>query len=114
MKTRQANDSGKRVLVTGAAKGIGAAIVRLCLEARHQVVAVDIDESGLSQLRAQLPGIEIARLDVTLADPDLYTRDSAKAQRLVLERGQKAKALAEAEEAWLAATEAFEAAEAAA
>jgi len=64
MKTRQANDSGKRVLVTGAAKGIGAAIVRLCLEARHQVVAVDIDESGLSQLRAQLPGIEIARLDV--------------------------------------------------
>ncbi|MGB5695224.1 MAG: SDR family NAD(P)-dependent oxidoreductase [Polyangiales bacterium] len=64
MKTRAANDSGKRVLVTGAAKGIGAAIVRLCLEARHQVVAVDIDESGLSQLRTELPGIEIARLDV--------------------------------------------------
>ncbi len=67
-----------------------------------------------AEKRMETLAAEIARLDVTLADPDLYTRDSAKAQRLVLERGQKAKALAEAEEAWLAATEAFEAAEAAA
>ena len=53
-----------RVFVTGAAKGIGAAIARLCLGEGHQVVAADIDEAGLSTLRAQLPGIEIARLDV--------------------------------------------------
>ncbi|MEZ5816367.1 MAG: ABC-F family ATP-binding cassette domain-containing protein [Hyphomicrobiaceae bacterium] len=55
---------------------------------------------------------EIAKLDSALADPDLYARDAAKAQRFVVERGQKAKALAAAEEAWLAATEALEAASA--
>jgi short-subunit dehydrogenase len=54
----------KRVLVTGAAKGIGAAIARLCVEAGHAVVALDIDEQGLAQLRGSLPGIDTARLDV--------------------------------------------------
>jgi short-subunit dehydrogenase len=54
----------KRVLVTGAAKGIGAAIAKLCVEAGHAVVAVDIDEEGLAALRASLPGIDTALLDV--------------------------------------------------
>jgi ATP-binding cassette subfamily F protein 3 len=54
---------------------------------------------------------EIAAIDAALADPALYARDAAKAQRLVLDRGLKAKSLAEAEEAWLKATEALEAAE---
>ncbi len=65
-----------------------------------------------TEKRMEVLAAEITKLDAALADPDLYTRDPAKAQRLVVERGQKAKALAEAEEAWLAATEAFEAAEA--
>lgn len=56
---------------------------------------------------------EIEELDKALADTELYVRDAAKAQKLVQERGFKAKALVEAEEVWLAATEAFEAAEAA-
>jgi ATP-binding cassette subfamily F protein 3 len=43
-----------------------------------------------------------------LADPDLYTRDPQKAQRLSLERGQRAKELEAAEEAWLVAGEAYE------
>ena len=50
--------------MTGAAKGIGAAIVRLCVETGHRVVAVDIDQEGLSELREELPGIETAVLDV--------------------------------------------------
>jgi 3-oxoacyl-[acyl-carrier protein] reductase len=54
----------KRAFVTGAANGIGAAIVRLCVEAGHRVVAVDIDQEGLSRLREALPGIETAVLDV--------------------------------------------------
>ena len=58
------NEAPKRALVTGAAKGIGAAIVRRCVETGHQVVAVDIDREGLSKLRAELPGIETAVLDV--------------------------------------------------
>jgi short-subunit dehydrogenase len=64
MSARPANQGPKRVLVTGAAKGIGAAIVRLCVEAGHRVVAVDIDQEGLSRLRRELPGIETATLDV--------------------------------------------------
>ena len=56
---------------------------------------------------------EIARLDQDLGDAGLYARDPGRAQKLSLERGRKAKQLAEAEESWLAATEALEAAEAA-
>ena len=50
---------------------------------------------------------ELAKLDDQLASPDLYA-DSAKASRVSLERGQTAKKLAEAEEAWLVATAAYE------
>lgn len=70
----------KRVLVTGAANGIGAAIARLCLEAGHRVVAVDVDEVGLSKLGQALPGIDTAILDVrdlaawTRVIEDLETR----------------------------------------
>jgi len=34
---------GKSVIVTGAARGIGTAIVRACVDEGAQVVAVDID-----------------------------------------------------------------------
>lgn len=54
----------KRVLVTGAAKGIGAAIARLCAEAGYGVVAVDVDEERLAKLRGELPQIETDVLDV--------------------------------------------------
>ena len=64
MSKRTADGRPKRVLVTGAAKGIGAAIVRLCVDAGHQVIAVDIDREGLSREREELPGIETAILDV--------------------------------------------------
>ena len=64
MRARATNEGAKRVLVTGAANGIGAAIVRFGVGAGHRVVAVDIDRSGLSRLREELPGIESAVLDV--------------------------------------------------
>ena len=54
----------KRVLVTGAANGIGAAIARLCVRAGHRVVAVDIDEAGLSKLKQILPEVDTEILDV--------------------------------------------------
>lgn len=54
----------KRVLVTGAAKGIGAAIARLAVDDGYGVVAVDVDEHGLARLRDSLPEIRTARLDV--------------------------------------------------
>ena len=58
----------------------------------------------------QLTG-EVARRDAALADAGLYAKDPARARTLSMERGQLAKELAAAEEAWLEATEAFEAAE---
>jgi short-subunit dehydrogenase len=51
-------------MVTGAAMGIGAAIVRRCLERGWDVLAVDVDEAGLEQLRATCPSVECATLDV--------------------------------------------------
>jgi ATP-binding cassette subfamily F protein 3 len=51
---------------------------------------------------------EIAALDKVLADPQLYLRDAAKAQSASIARGQLVKRLAAAEEAWLAASEAYE------
>jgi ATP-binding cassette, subfamily F, member 3 len=51
--------------------------------------------------------VEIAGYDTRLADPTLYD-DAAKAQKIAQDRGQLAKTLADAEEAWLLATEAYE------
>jgi ATP-binding cassette subfamily F protein 3 len=51
---------------------------------------------------------EIARLDALLADPQLYVRDAARAQSAGIERGQLVKRLAQAEEAWLEASDAYE------
>lgn len=64
MSPKAANKRPKRVLVTGAANGIGAAIARLCVKAGHRIVAADIDRAALSRLREGLPGIETAVLDV--------------------------------------------------
>jgi len=45
---------GKIALVTGAAAGIGAAVVRLLHAHGASVAAIDIDENGLAELAAEL------------------------------------------------------------
>ncbi|MBU2531458.1 MAG: ABC-F family ATP-binding cassette domain-containing protein [Alphaproteobacteria bacterium] len=55
---------------------------------------------------------KIARLDATLADPEIYTRETAKAQQLMRERGSLAKELEELETNWLQAADAYETASA--
>jgi ATP-binding cassette subfamily F protein 3 len=54
---------------------------------------------------------EIEKLDAALADGGLFTRDPAKAAATAKSRAECANALAKAEEDWLAAGSALEAAE---
>jgi len=77
--------------------------------------------AGLAPLRLQRQTSEreveriaglVAAIDRALADPGLYARDPAKAKAMTVERGRLAKELAAAEDAWLAASEAYEAASA--
>ena len=53
---------------------------------------------------------EIEKLDAALADGGLFTRDPAKAAAIARTRAENARALAKAEEDWLAAGAALEAA----
>lgn len=58
------------VLVTGAARGIGAAIVAECLDAGARVLAADIDGAGLDTLAERHPArLETATSDLT--DPTI-------------------------------------------
>jgi ATP-binding cassette subfamily F protein 3 len=67
----------------------------------------DMAEAAAAKLTA-----EIARLDALLGDGSLYEREPAKARDAAVRRGQLAKDVAAAEEAWIAAVEAYEAAQA--
>ena len=51
---------------------------------------------------------EIAALDAVLADAEIYTTDPVRAQNAAQQRGQATKQLADAENSWLAATDAYE------
>src|SRR5213079_282797 len=60
--------SSSRVLVTGAASGIGLAVALRCLSQGAEVAALDRDGPGLRRAFAGLAGAEQARVAVTEAD----------------------------------------------
>lgn len=60
--------TGRHVMVTGAASGIGAACVTTFAAAGARVTAVDLDEEGLSGLVADLPGLAVDARPTDLAD----------------------------------------------
>lgn len=72
--TSSSRKARKRVLITGAAKGIGAAVTRACLDAGYEAIAADIDAEALAHLREETPGLQTAVLDV---------RDLASWERVV-------------------------------
>ncbi len=61
---------GRTALVTGAASGIGAAVVERYLEAGARVVAVDRDESGLNALVDRLGADALSTVAADLSDLD--------------------------------------------
>ncbi len=61
--------SGRKVLITAGAGGIGREIARAFAAAGDQVCVLDIDDAGLAALARELPGIRTSRCDVSdLAD----------------------------------------------
>jgi L-fucose dehydrogenase len=58
---------GKVVLVTGGAKGIGAAIVRTAAAESALVVIIDRDTEAGEKLRAELPGVEFLATELSSA-----------------------------------------------
>ena len=55
--------AGRRVLVTGGARGIGAAVCRRMAAEGAEVVVADLDGEGAQLLAGQLPGGTAVRLD---------------------------------------------------
>ena len=66
------NLEGKRVIVTGAAQGIGLAIVKQVLELGARVAAVDLNEDGLAAIDA--PAGSILRIAGDVADHGFAAR----------------------------------------
>jgi len=60
-----------------------------------------------AEKQVEVLSAQLAKIDTALADPKLY-EDAARSQKLALDRGQIAKQLATAEDAWLTATGAYE------
>jgi NAD(P)-dependent dehydrogenase (short-subunit alcohol dehydrogenase family) len=56
---------GKRVIVTGAAIGLGRAFALAFAEAGARVLAVDVNEDGAEETAALNPNISAARCDIT-------------------------------------------------
>ena len=99
----------------GANGGDGAAGVKQKREDERRQAAQRRAE--LAPLRKQMAGHEkqiealqkkIAAIDLALGDPAFYEKQAAKAQALTQERGQLAKELKAAEEAWFEASLAYE------
>ncbi|MBU2582852.1 MAG: ABC-F family ATP-binding cassette domain-containing protein [Alphaproteobacteria bacterium] len=84
---------------------------RIAAERRAQVAPL---KRAMSDAEKEVNRLteHVARIDAKLADPGLYEREPDTVQKLSIERGQQAKALAAAEDVWLQATEAFEVASA--
>lgn len=65
---------GRTIIVTGAAQGIGLAVVRQVLELGGNAVALDLNEAGLKAALAELPAGRVATAVGSVTDAALATR----------------------------------------
>jgi ATP-binding cassette, subfamily F, member 3 len=81
-------------------------------QAAEQRAALAPLKQAVARAEAELEALNraIVKIERALADPDLYQRDAARAQALARERGKRVEARRAVELAWLAASEAYEAA----
>lgn len=63
----------RKIVVTGAARGVGKAIAELALSLGARVAAVDLDEDGLADLRAQAPD-RVLTFAASVVDEELAAR----------------------------------------
>lgn len=75
--------NGKVTIVSGAAAGIGRAIVAEFLRRGAQVYATDVDGEGLERLAEEFPAVRTARLDVRRKE-----QWTAVVERVLLESGR--------------------------
>jgi len=66
--------SGRTIIVTGAAQGIGLAVSTLIADLGGNVAAVDMNEAGLAALRETLGADRVVTAVGSVADPDLAPR----------------------------------------
>lgn len=59
---------GKRVIVTGAAIGLGRAFAHAFAKAGAQVLAVDVNEDGVKETASQADNVFAARCDITSSE----------------------------------------------
>ncbi|MFN4266607.1 MAG: 3-oxoacyl-ACP reductase [Aquabacterium sp.] len=73
--------AGKKVLVTGASRGIGAAIAEVMAREGAQVIALDVPQaiSGLEEVAKKIGGTALA-MDIGAADAPQKLVEAAKAQ----------------------------------
>ena len=95
----------------GAAKQTAQDARRLAAEQRAALAPLRKNVTK-AEAEIELLSKRIAAIDRDLADGDLYRRDPARAQALSRERGGLVRAREDAEAAWLAASETYEAAQA--
>jgi NAD(P)-dependent dehydrogenase (short-subunit alcohol dehydrogenase family) len=67
--------TGRRAVVTGAARGIGAAIAERLIGAGARVIAVDKDKETLREVYSDIPGCELIRGDLASDDVVLLAEE---------------------------------------
>jgi 3-oxoacyl-[acyl-carrier protein] reductase len=68
--------SGKKLVITGGANGIGAVTAARCIELGAQVAIIDLDENGLAIMTQKYPSVKTSCTDISNAPAAASAIDS--------------------------------------